>query len=601
MAKDQKSKKGKGKKKKVINEDSNALTEVDKTFYELTIADLNRKLARLRSLTQELEIKNEELQQEGQKNEEDKSDIITYLKRMLQEKTNEISELEERINGLQETRQNETEQFEAKIVQMEQEYYQMQQQLTSENKLLEGKLNSLEEFRSQRDELLKKFEEQEKNMEVQEKRHQREMYEIERKFIISKDKLKTDMEARLLQLSTEFHDASDLRILATTHRIIRENISVNNELNTMLNVHQKLYRDFSHLKTKGVTLRQEAELHEAEKKMALSKVTLQSKIIDKITSNNEYLKKELARYKKYEIEAREVRNEIKKEKDTNSQLKFKVGLLEQNLHKLKCDNNSLKTDLLYLKTENERLDDILMEGVTCIKEALTIKSESDTSIKSSKRESLLNTLFVLLSKSHERKVKKPSLETVTSAEVTYALGDLGFVPKPIEPRPIAKTYRNISSQVGESFEEFLKYGVVIKRNVTGSYTETELDLNIDELEHENLENQTVLEEQKPSVLFFDDQNVSEVESEGESVEYDPFAEETGSDTTLQLSLDVPLEKPEVGAESSKDVISDHLSEALQDYSKESPELITENIENLLELKTEDEDNVKTETEVNITQ
>lgn len=131
-----KGKKGGKKAKKEI--DPNAITEVDKAFYEIQITDLNKKLARMRSLNQELEVKTEELTEEKNKLDEDRNDIIIYLKRMLQEKTDEIKELEERITAMKEARDKDTIKYEAKINELKFEYKQMREQLLSENKLCEG-------------------------------------------------------------------------------------------------------------------------------------------------------------------------------------------------------------------------------------------------------------------------------------------------------------------------------------------------------------------------------------------------------------------------------------------------------------------------------
>lgn len=51
-----------------------------------------------------------------------------------------------------------------------------------------GKLNSLEEFRAQKEELTVKFASQEEKMAEQERRHEKNLYEHEKKFILEKNK-----------------------------------------------------------------------------------------------------------------------------------------------------------------------------------------------------------------------------------------------------------------------------------------------------------------------------------------------------------------------------------------------------------------------------
>ncbi|KAK9888585.1 hypothetical protein WA026_000824 [Henosepilachna vigintioctopunctata] len=500
-----KGKKGKRKGKKKVVKPEGALTEVDKTFYELTITDLNRKLARLRSTNTELEEKNEILTEKLAKLDEDRNDVIIYLKRILQERNEEISELQAGVTKLKESLDQDKEDCANKIEQMENDYKQMHEQLTSEIKLLEGKLNALEEFRLQREDLMKKFEVQEDQMEEQEFRHKRAIYEIERKFIIAKDKLKKEMEAKLLQLSTEFQDATEIRIAATTHRVIRENIAINNELDEMLNVHKRLYSENEEMRQRDKSLRQQAQLHCIEKNKALSKSRVQSSIIDQLTNEHESMKGKLTNYKNIESEMHNAREDLHKTLLKLQNTENKVRILEQNLHSARCTIKCLQTESGYYQAEAVRLEEVILEAVGSIKETTKIQKSqriTDNATLAMKRENLLTHLFKLMITAKDAKIQKPSLSSIGSTESIYKKGDLGFVPPETKPlRPLLRAFRSMESQTGTSLEE--ESDDEKNKSDLSAIGAIDTGFNLDEGPKD--------EDSQPSVVFFDENESTEEE------------------------------------------------------------------------------------------
>ncbi|XP_011305409.1 myosin-11 [Fopius arisanus] len=279
-----KKKKGGDKEKKAKKKP--AANEKDIVFYEQQILDNNRQLARLKTRNEFLEGELDSLKAQLTRLEDDRSDVVAHLKRILQQKTEEAKELGERLLAMEELRKDEKLVFKNKEESMLQEYRNMETNLNAEVKLVSGKLNALEDWRNARAELTRKFEIQEEQMAEQEQRHCEALYEAEKSLVIGKAQMQREMQERLNNLALSFQEATNLRMADGTQRAIRENIALNSELDKTYKIRQELEEKMQICKETNENTKLRASLLHEELQIALNKVFEQNKFIEKIAEDH---------------------------------------------------------------------------------------------------------------------------------------------------------------------------------------------------------------------------------------------------------------------------------------------------------------------------
>ena len=94
---------------------------------------LEDKLERRNDRMKQLEQSNREYQERFDELREDKADVVAYLKRTLLHRTDQISELQARLEGLQEVHETDGVMYKKKLSDMEQDFARTKEQLASEN------------------------------------------------------------------------------------------------------------------------------------------------------------------------------------------------------------------------------------------------------------------------------------------------------------------------------------------------------------------------------------------------------------------------------------------------------------------------------------
>uniref|UniRef100_A0A8C5F1N7 Cilia- and flagella-associated protein 157 n=1 Tax=Gopherus evgoodei TaxID=1825980 RepID=A0A8C5F1N7_9SAUR len=199
----------------------------------------------------------------------DNKEIVAFLKKTLNQRVDEIADLNDQLLSLQQAKESEKDAFEAQLAQVRHEFQETKDQLTSENMLLSGKLAALEEFRIQKDDLLGKFAALEEQLKKQEEDHKEYIYNLERKAVLDKDRLKKEMMQRVNMVAAEFRKVSNSQMAETTKRTIRENVAINVQLAKMSDRSYDLIQENDMLKEAQAEMQKQLEMLEHnEKQMA---------------------------------------------------------------------------------------------------------------------------------------------------------------------------------------------------------------------------------------------------------------------------------------------------------------------------------------------
>ena len=193
-------KKGTGKKKTVKKIVANSVTksssaklesvfrDISKEFFLVQIHDLEKQIARYQEKCDTLDLRNKEIEENFEKQTQDKEDIVSFLKIQLEEKSGELKASQKKIESLEKQAVLEQENYEQNLLNLKETMQDVKDQLISENMILTGKLAALDDFRVQKENILKSIAEKDEVIRMQEQKYNEELYQIERKAVVDKDR-----------------------------------------------------------------------------------------------------------------------------------------------------------------------------------------------------------------------------------------------------------------------------------------------------------------------------------------------------------------------------------------------------------------------------
>eukprot|EP00062_Callorhinchus_milii_P014970 gi/632964692/ref/XP_007898520.1/ PREDICTED: uncharacterized protein C9orf117 homolog [Callorhinchus milii] len=354
---------------------SEPLSELDKEFYLIQIRDQESRVAKYQRRLDELEVQKNESEDSLTRLSKEMEDIISFLKKCLDQRADEIADLNDKLVALDQAKEVEKDAYETQLSHLRHECQDAKDQLTTENIALAGKLAAVEEFRLQKEQLMANFATLEEELKKMDHDHKGTIYDLERRAVIDKDRLKKEMISRLNTVATEFRRVSKTQMSQTTKRTIRENVSISIQLGKMSDKSLQLIKQNDEMRKATMTQWTHLHIMEENERKLIKKNSSNRKIISMLTEKCKEQQVLLNKYKTEEEEYQKQKIMVKELQEQNESLSIALSYVDEELKKTQLD---LKNKLTLLAEESERrkrVEEVLSDAAYALKDILLSDDE----------------------------------------------------------------------------------------------------------------------------------------------------------------------------------------------------------------------------------
>ncbi|KAK7802733.1 hypothetical protein U0070_007176 [Myodes glareolus] len=477
--KDFEGKKKKGGKKDTsaaVKSEKSTLVEELKEFYHKQIQDLEDRLARYQRKWDELAVQEKLFRQEFEQLANNKREIVAFLKRTLNQRVDEITDLNDQLQSLQLAKEMEKDAFEAQLAQVRHEFQETKDQLTTENIALGGKLAALEEFRLQKEELTDRYLLLEEQLQKQESEYKDYVYNLEKKSVLDKDRLRKEIIQRVNLVATEFRKVATNQMWETTRRAILENNNVTLQLSWVTQQGVQLLQENEQLRSIKDKLCQQVELLESTQEIMARNSKGHKKVILMLTEKCRQQRQGTEEAEQLRLLLSQLEQNFQQLQEDNQTLRSDKDQLEQQLREQRVEVNQLQEKLTEEEKVRVKLETVLAQATSLLQDIVQMRTDAEDGdfdvVFQLQRKEMLQQLLALLSSAvlskaqfivgchQDKQSQGPPKESQLSTQIsrkgatsllqklsaitTYKPGDLGLVPRRAHIPPNPQDLRSLS-------------------------------------------------------------------------------------------------------------------------------------------------------------